>query len=163
MHRNYRPVGPYRHRAAIFRWKTLGAGSEFANSLTVEGNFRAPTTRRATNKMADATTSGRNLSIKYPTIAMLYRLYAYDPVRLYDLIRSYGEMFTADLRLRRLTMNVRSGAIYSNPPGGGWGSVSSSARSPSANLAFYRLFLKDDFSIEMNGKFRPLYLRNGLS
>jgi len=52
---------------------------------------QVPATRRATNKMADATTSGRNLSIKYPTIAMLYGYtYTILAIRLYDPIRSYG-------------------------------------------------------------------------
>ena len=74
-------IGQYRHRAAIFHWKILGAGNEIANSLTVEGSFRVTATRRATNKMTDATISGRNLSIKYPTIATLYR---YTYIRLYD-------------------------------------------------------------------------------
>jgi len=44
-------------RQQFFYWKTPGAGSEIANSLTVEGNFRLPATRRATNKMADASIS----------------------------------------------------------------------------------------------------------
>ena len=117
-------IGQYRHRAAIFHWKTLGAGSEFANSLTVEGNFGVPATRRATNNMAVVSTSGRNLSIKYPTIALSQR---YTAIPLYEVYEyttasySNGTMFTSLLRLRRLTMNVRSGAFYTSRAGGGGG------------------------------------------
>ena len=32
-------------RQQFFHWKTPGAGSEIADSLTVEGNFRVPATR----------------------------------------------------------------------------------------------------------------------
>jgi len=74
-------------RHQFFHWKTPGAGSKIANSLTVEGNFRVPATRRATNKMADASISDRNLPIKFRTFVLrnaIYRLYAYDPIRRDD-------------------------------------------------------------------------------
>ena len=74
-------IGQYRQASAVFHWKTPGAGSEIANSLTIEGNFRVPATRRATNNMADASISYRNLPIKYRTFPMLYRLYIYGPIR----------------------------------------------------------------------------------
>jgi len=73
----------------FFHWKTPGAGSEIANSLTVEGNFRVPATRRATNKMADASISDRNLPIKYRTFSLSQCYTAVLTVRLYDPIRFY--------------------------------------------------------------------------
>ena len=81
-------------RQQFFHWKTPGAGSEIANSLTVKGNFRVPATRRATNKMADASITDRNLPIMYRTFAMLYRLNEESP---------------------------RSSAFYRTPPGGAEG------------------------------------------
>jgi len=57
-------------RQQFFHWKTLGAGGGIANSATVKGNFRVPATRQATNKMADAMSSGRNSTISQPTIAL---------------------------------------------------------------------------------------------
>ena len=41
-------------RQQFIHWKTPRAGGGIANSATVEGNFRVPATRQATNKMADA-------------------------------------------------------------------------------------------------------------
>jgi len=57
-------------RQQFFHWKTLGAGGGIANSATVEGNVWVPATRQATNKMADASISDRNLPIKYRTFAL---------------------------------------------------------------------------------------------
>jgi len=72
-------------RQQFFHWKTPGAGSEIADSLTVERNFRVPATRRATNKMADASIPDRTLPSKYRTFTMLYRLY--EPIRSYTTRR----------------------------------------------------------------------------
>jgi len=112
----------------FFHWKTPGAGSEIANSLTVEGNFRVPATRRATNKMADASISDRNLPIKYRTFAMLYRctdcrLRLYDPIRFYTTKIDRQLFLWRDVDLvspRRLNeKSLRSSAFYRNPPPGG--------------------------------------------
>ena len=114
-------------RQQFFHWKTPGTGSEIANSLTVEGNFRVPATRRATNKMADATTCGRNLSIKYPTIADFRNAIPLIRIRSYTILYdetiasySYGEKLTVELR-RRLTKCLRSSTFYRKPPGGSRG------------------------------------------
>ena len=145
-------IGQHRHRAAIFHWKILGAGSEIANSLTVEGNFRVPATRRATNKMADATTSGRNFVTKC-RLRNIIPLYCYTTIRSLTASYSYAEMFTEDFRLRRLTKSLRSGAFYRNPPPGGPGSLS--ARSPSGTWLSIGFFLRTIFPFDMNGNFRP--------
>ena len=57
-------------RQQFFHWKTPGAGGGIANFVTVEGNFRVPAMRQATNKMADVKSSGRNSTISQPTIAI---------------------------------------------------------------------------------------------
>ena len=117
-------IGQYRHGVAIFHWKILCAGSEFANSLTIERNFRVPTTKRATNKMADATTSGRNLSIKYPTIADLRN--AIPLIRIRSYTTTDRQLFLwRDVHSRSPTTtteeSLRSSAFYRNPPRGSRG------------------------------------------
>ena len=84
---------------------------------------------------------GRNLSIKYPTIVLSQCYTAvllYDPIRLDDRqrdVHSRSPTTTTDWLLA-------IGAFYRNPPRGG-GSRGHRVRS---HLAFYRLFLKVDFS-----------------
>ena len=60
-------------RQQFFHWKTPGAGGGIANSVTVEGNFQVPATRQATDKMADAMSSGRNSTIRNLLSLSLYR------------------------------------------------------------------------------------------
>jgi len=60
-----------------------------------------------------------------------------------------------DLRLRRLTMNVRSGAIYRNPPGGGGSRGHRVQGHRVQTWLSIGFFLRTIFPIEMYGNFRP--------
>ena len=140
-------------RQQFFHWKTPGAGGGIAYSATVEGNFRVPATRQATNKMADAMSSGRNLPTKYRTFALSQCYTAvltlYDYTILYDSIRrkstasySYVEMFTSLLRDNRMK-NRRDRAPFIPSRHGGVAGIPESSSSCRVHmyLAFYRLLL----------------------
>jgi len=154
-------------RQQFFHWKTPGAGSDIADSLTVEGNFRVPATRQATNKMADASISDRNLRSKYRTFAMLFRCTDCTTIRFYTTKIDRQLFLRRDIDFvspRRLNEeSPRSSAFYRNPPPRGregvpvsqlqrWRSSVSSSRegvpvfpfSPGSPSA-HRLSLKDDF------------------
>ena len=135
----YRPVPA---PSDNFNWKTLGAGSEIAKSLTVAGNNQVPATRRSTHKMADATASGRTLVSNYPTIGRLSQRYT-DILLCYRQLFLYDDAdFTSPRGLNEPNACDRVPFIK-KPPSGCSGS--SSARSRSA-LALYRILLKDNFS-----------------
>jgi len=121
-------------RQQFFHWKTPGAGGGIADSATVEGNFRVPVTRQATDKMADAMSSGRNSTISQPTIALSQYYTVVLTVRLYFPIRfyttkirrkstasySYDEMLTSRLRDDRMkNRRDRAPFIPSRQGGGG--------------------------------------------
>jgi len=109
-------------RHQFFHWKTPGAGSKIANSLTVEGNFRVPATRRATNKMADASISDRNLPIKFRTFVLSQCYIPLIRIRSYTTRRPPAIPMARcwlELRRRQLTKCLRSSAFYRNPPPGG--------------------------------------------
>jgi len=94
-------------------------------------------------KLADQVSHFRNA---IPLIRIRAYTFLYD-----ETTASYsnGEMFTLELRQRRLTKCLRSSAFYRKPPRGGPGipgfPQSSSVDRVHMYLALYRLFLKDDF------------------
>ena len=144
-------------RQQFFHWKTLGARGGIADSATVEGNFRVPATRQATNKMADAMFSGRNSTISQLsqcyTAVLTVRLY--DPIRFYTTkidrqLFLYDEIFTSLLRDDRMK-NRRDRRFF---------------RFPRVHRVHIGFLLRTIFANEMNGKIvvpgnSNLFRRNG--